>query len=78
MCDSAERIPFEDPTDVFYTNVDYQTIRNKATGKPKAPERAENKSDIPSKTCNISQQRTKRKQAEEVESLIFCVEKNEK
>ena len=69
MCDSAERIPFEDPTDVFYTNVDYQTIKNKASGKPKSQEEAEKKSDIPGKTCNVSQQRKKRKQAEEVESL---------
>ena len=69
MCDSAEQIPFEDLTDVFYTNVDYQTIKNKASGKPKSQEEAEKKSDIPGKTCNVSQQRKKRKQAEENESL---------
>ena len=69
MCDSAEQIPFEDLTDVFYTNVDYQTIKNKASGKPKSQEEAEKKSDIPGKTCNVSQQRKKRKQTEENESL---------
>ena len=62
MTDSAEQIPFEDPTDVFYTNVDFQTMRNKATGKPKAPEVAENKSDIASK-------RGKRQQAKADENL---------
>ena len=69
MCDSAEPIPFEDLTDVFYTNVDYQTTKNKASGKPKSQEEAEKKSDIPGKTCNVSQQRKKRKQTEENESL---------
>ena len=83
MCDSAEQIPFEDPTDVFYTNVDYETIRNKATEKPKATENVKNRSKIPSKIQDNSQQRKKRKQTEEFQSLnkkskkICNEEKNE-
>ena len=67
MCDSAEQIPFEDPTDIFYTNIDYQTMKNKESVKLKSHEEAKSKSDFPRKTCNVSQERKKRKQVEEVE-----------
>ena len=67
MCDSAEQIPFEDQTDIFYTNIDYQTINNRASGKSKVQEEAQQKSDFPRKTCNVPQERKKRKQKEEEE-----------
>ena len=73
MCDSAEQMSFEDPTDVFYTNVDYETFRNKATEKTKA---SENRSYMPSKIGDDSQQKKKRKHAEEAESMNEKSKKN--
>jgi hypothetical protein len=82
MCDSAQEIPFDDPTDVFYTNADFSNNKIKGARRPReTEERREEKTVNQSKSFNDPSKRSKRKlniKEEEIESSQKRSHKNDK